>query len=343
VRLSIIVPVFEVEAFLGRCLESLLDQDLSPDDYEIVVINDGSEDGSLALANRYAHNHQNVHVHTQPNQGLSAARNAGVIRAKGRYVFFVDSDDYVARCVLASLVDLMDQENLHVLGFGHVSVDVNEPVPDSGDERSVLDRVEVVSGLDYVANHRYANNAWWYLLDRQFLLDSGIQFEQGRYVEDAIFTASVLCAADRVAKVPIAVYYYVQRPGSIMRLAGDTHARKMIADYERVVFGLGELRQRIATGRNVPEGTLTRLQTRQQSFVFFLIGRLMRSSLPEQTILPDVLDRFRTIHAYPLSHFPGADYPGIRYRLLGFIFSRPFLLFPFIKCYRIAATFGRLR
>jgi len=336
VQLSIIVPVFQVESYLGRCLESLLDQGLKPDDYEIVVIDDGSRDRSLAIAESYARAHRNILIHGQEHQGPGVARNAGIAIARGRYLLFVDSDDFLTPRMLESLVNLMGRERLQMLGFRYVAAAPDDQLPDGEQPLPAFDAIEVVSGLQYLAGQNYHNSVWSYLLDRQFLIDTGIRFEPGRYVEDAIFTANVLSAASRMAFVPVVVYHYVQRPGSIMRTQGDAHALEMIAAYERVVFGLDELRERLSSGGWVQPGALARIRLLQQSFVFFLIGRLVRSQLPARPLLPEALARFRVIGAYPLDCFPSNDYPGVRYRLLTIIFNQESLLYPFIRGYRLA-------
>jgi glycosyltransferase involved in cell wall biosynthesis len=332
--LSIIVPAYNIEDHLQRCLRSLLDQDFDPSDYEIVVIDDGSEDNSAAIAEALALTNPNVVVHSQENQGLSAARNAGIRLARGKYIYFVDGDDYIASQVLAGLVKLMDEEGLQVLGFDHAIVGPDDYLPHSRTPYDLSQGVAVSSGAQHLATHHYLNAVWWYIVDRAFLAELGVLFEVGRLVEDGLFTANVMCAASRFAFVPIDVYRYVRRPGSIMQTSTAAHTRKLIADYERVVFGLEELRQRLLKSDTASEALLDRLEYRQRAYVFFLIGRLIRSDLPPKPILPDALARFRVIDIYPLKRFPGRDYRGVRYALLTFVFNREYLLYPFIHIYR---------
>ena len=85
-KVSIIIPLYNLEKLIGKCIASALGQDLSPEEYEILVIDDGSTDGSLAAAEKAAQGHPNVHVYTKPNEGLSRTRNYGTDRAAGRYV-----------------------------------------------------------------------------------------------------------------------------------------------------------------------------------------------------------------------------------------------------------------
>jgi len=332
--LSIIVPVYNIEDYLARCLGSLLEQGLDPADYEVVLVNDGSEDNSLAIAQALALTNPNIVVHSQENQGLSAARNAGIRLARGKYIYFVDGDDYIASHVLSGLVKLMDQEGLQVLAFGHSMVGPDDYFPHPRTQYDPSQGVVVSSGAQHIATHHYLNSVWWYIVNRAFLTDLGVQFEVGRLVEDGLFTANVMCAASRFAFVPIDVYRYVRRPESIMQTNTAAHTTKLIADYERVVFGLEELRQRLLKSVTTSRALLDRLEYRQHAYVFFLIGRLIRSDVPPRPILTEALERFRAIDMYPLRRFPGRDYRGVQYKLLTYVYNREYLLYPFIRIYR---------
>lgn len=125
-KLSIIVPIYNVEPYLRKCVESLLTQDLNPAEYEIILVDDGSTDGCPAICDEYAQTLHpsggsrkgaNIKVIHQPNGGLSAARNTGIMAAKGDYVCFVDSDDYWEPNVLGGLMAQVERENLDVLRF----------------------------------------------------------------------------------------------------------------------------------------------------------------------------------------------------------------------------------
>lgn len=334
-RLSIVVPVYNVDAYLRRCLRSLLDQDLDPSDYEVLVINDGSEDGSLEIATSFALNNRNVMIHSQENLGHSAARNAGISLATGKYIYFVDSDDYIASNVLGGLVGTMDREQLQILAFGYSRVGPDDEASLARADYAVFQDVAVSSGIQFMATHNHPNTVWYYILDRGFLGDSGIRFEVGRLVEDALFTANVISAASRLAYVPIDVYRYVQRPGSAMRTRSAAHTTKLVAGYEGVVFGLEELRQRLQANGTASTALVNRLVIRQQSFVFFLIARLIRSEVPMRPILPEALERLRAIDMYPLTRFPGGDHKGLHLTLLTMIFNRAYLLYPFSRVVRL--------
>ena len=120
--LSIIVPVYNVEKYLRKCVDSLLTQDLPPEEYEIILVDDGSTDQSGTICDEYAADHPIVKAMHQQNGGLSAARNSGVAVAQGRYVQFVDSDDYLEPNMLKTLVEKMETDQLDVLRFNYRNV-----------------------------------------------------------------------------------------------------------------------------------------------------------------------------------------------------------------------------
>ena len=106
-RLSIIIPVYDVEAYLPECLDSIFSQRDALSDIEVILVNDGSPDGSAAILEEYRKRYDNITVITQSNQGLSLARMNGLERAQGEYVWFVDSDDYLADHAFEILLPLI--------------------------------------------------------------------------------------------------------------------------------------------------------------------------------------------------------------------------------------------
>ena len=119
-RLSVIVPVYNVDKYIDRCLESLVCQSLS--DIEILCVNDGSTDGSPARLRKWADRDGRIHVVSKPNGGLSSARNVGISKASAKYVCFVDSDDRLYANACEDIVRMMDESDADVLTFGATCV-----------------------------------------------------------------------------------------------------------------------------------------------------------------------------------------------------------------------------
>jgi len=229
-KLSIIVPIYKVEPYLDKCVQSLLDQDISSSDYEIILVDDGSPDHCPELCDEYAAQHTNVRVIHRPNGGLSAARNSGLAVAQGQYIQFVDSDDYLESNVLGTLIAQMDREQLDVLRFDYQNVRLisSTSMPSTykyevfwpyKSPKPVDYRTDIVTGLQYL-NERmsYACYATNYVIQRALLIDgrhSPILFTEGILYEDTEWTPRMLCAAQRVNATSLVAYNYLLRSGSI--------------------------------------------------------------------------------------------------------------------------------
>lgn len=174
-KISIIIPLYNLEGLIGKCIASALDQDLSPEEYEVIVVDDGSTDGSLAAAQRAACGHANVQVHAKPNEGVSMARNYGTERAAGRYVMYVDADDYLSPGVLGRLTQIMDRERLDMLCFDMAGVDEHGgDLPLWSDGLFARGGGEVQSGRDFLRRDCFLPMACAYVYDRTMLERHGL-------------------------------------------------------------------------------------------------------------------------------------------------------------------------
>ncbi len=125
---SVIIPVYNVEPYLRECMDSIVNQTLR--DIEIICVNDGSTDGSLSILEEYRANDPRIAVISQDNKGLSAARNRGLSQARGKYIYFVDSDDYVALDTLKDVARLAEDHHVDAAVFGFQPVSASgEPLP----------------------------------------------------------------------------------------------------------------------------------------------------------------------------------------------------------------------
>lgn len=212
-KLSIIIPVYNVEKYVGRCLKSCLDQDF--DDYEIVIVNDGTPDNSMNVVKDIALRHPNVRIINRPNGGLSAARNTGLADAKGDYVWFVDSDDRIETNCIGQLVNKAEKDQLDVLCFG-----LKLEYPDGNCMvRNIKHELDgkVYKGEDFICRVEMPPAAWAAIYRRAFLIRNTLKFYEGILHEDQEFTPRAYCLADRISYVNRLLYYYNQRAGSIMK------------------------------------------------------------------------------------------------------------------------------
>jgi len=242
--LSIIVPVYNVEAYLERCVSSLLDQDIDRDDYEIILVNDGSTDGSGTLCDKMAGQNQNIRVIHKENGGLSSARNAGIRAASGDFIQFVDSDDYLCHNVLGSLKCQIIEQDLDILRYNYQNVNeagevfepnkVSKPFVDYSDQ--------VCDGPTFLMERLgYACYACQFMIRTSLLQKSDGLFKEGIWFEDIDWTPRILLQAQRVASTSAIVYNYLFRTGSITRTPGREKQKKKMEDRISVIDTLQKL------------------------------------------------------------------------------------------------------
>lgn len=214
-QFSVIVPVYNVEACLERCVVSLVRQE--GESLEILLIDDGSTDQSGRMCDRYAGAYENVKVFHKENGGLSSARNYGIDRAEGAYVLFVDSDDYVEISMCRKLAEyLKAYPDMDMVSF--------DGIEECGEERSGLKRLaaeekSVKSGRDFLLTCYRTRNlnvqAWIYAYRKEFLDERKLRFKEGILHEDVEFTPRALLQARSILTVPDVFYHYIIREGSI--------------------------------------------------------------------------------------------------------------------------------
>lgn len=213
-KLSIIVPIYNVAPYLRKCVDSLLAQDIS--DYEIILVDDGSPDECPQICDEYAATHSRIHVIHQENAGLSAARNSGIAIAQGEYIWFVDSDDYVEPNVLGILIEQIERDNLDVLRFRYQNVrESGEAFAPYKDMTNYNDYSPApTDGLTFL-NERMGNQCYavQFIIRRTMAIVE--LFTHGIYFEDTDWTPRMLLHAERVASTELVAYNYLWREGSI--------------------------------------------------------------------------------------------------------------------------------
>ena len=226
-RFSVIIPVYNVEKYLRECLDSVLDQSFP--DWEAVCVNDGSTDGSAAILDEYAGKDSRVKVISQPNGGLSAARNTGLKAASGEYVLFLDSDDWLEPQALEVLASKLDGEDM--LCFSGRRYFEDERAYHEPDR---LTACEYPSGMDYYNDNALAHRDFAFVcvvlraFRRSFLLENGLFFKEGIYHEDNLFTPKACYYAGQVKVVNECLYDYRVRANSIMTTSSPKRLSDML-------------------------------------------------------------------------------------------------------------------
>lgn len=332
-KLSIIVPIYGVEQYLRKCIDSLLAQDY--DNYEIILVDDGSPDSCPQICDEYAEKaksgklraksgadvpltsdiqHQTsglISVIHRENGGLSAARNSGIEVARGEYIMFVDSDDYLEPNVLGALMAQVERDNLDVLRFNYQNVRVNsageyEPFQPYKSPHQVDGGMDVVSGETYLDERMgYACYACQFILRRDLIYShptSDIQhqtsdiaqrvlFTPGIHFEDTEWLPRMMLQAKRVGSTPMVVYNYFIREGSITQTKGNpAKVRKNVEDCMTVIERYADYM------KQHPECKW--LRRMQSNMVVSVIANVAQYLYAERN---EYLTRMKSLGVFPLS------------------------------------------
>ena len=208
---SIIIPVYNVERYLKRCLDSIVNQTYK--NIEIILVDDGSTDSSGKICDYYANRDSRIIVIHQRNQGLSGARNAALDIANGEYITCVDSDDFISQSLVEKLLDSMLKYKADISVCGIVYCDDN----DFELKKQVVKSNKVIDGKEQIKNllscTDIATMAWGKLYKRQ--LFDNVRYPIGKYNEDVFTTYKLLSLSKRTVVINQSLYYYRQVSGSI--------------------------------------------------------------------------------------------------------------------------------
>lgn len=325
-KLSVIIPVYNVEKYIDQCLNSILNQGIPKEDYEIILIDDGSTDNSYNIAKNIADKNSNIQVYSQKNNGLSVTRNNGIKYAEGEYIYFVDSDDYLAFDSLDILLKFAIDNNLEILEFSSVRTK-SRNFENSRINNISSSALKIHNGEKYISTRLFADSVWVYFYKRDFLINSEVKFINGRTMEDMIFTAELLSLAKRIVFYPIDVYRYVINPNTIWTSTESHKNRRSIYDF---IFMTAQYTILIENLENKKVNT-TILKSKKQTMLFNIAKRLLRSDFKYAEI-NQILKNLIDLNLYPLQKYKGKN---LYRKLLTFLFNHKYLFYQTIFFYKI--------
>jgi len=217
-KVSIVIPVYNVERYLEECLNSVVNQIYQY--LEVILVNDGSTDHSLSICEKYKEQYAYITVVSQENGGLSAARNTGMKYATGDYIYFLDSDDSIKESTIEILTEEMTKNNLDIAYFdSDVVVEIEDFDQISNYDRSKAVSSEVFSGMEYFEEYmpqQYIPSACLSFFDFHYLKKNNLTFLEGRLYEDNLFWFKAIIHAERIKYVNEKLYIRRYRKDSIM-------------------------------------------------------------------------------------------------------------------------------
>ena len=243
-QISIIIPVYNSERYIRKCVHSIVEQNIN--DIEIIIVDDGSTDNTANICDELISFDDRINVIHVENGGVSRARNIGLSMSTGEWVYFVDSDDFLCENALSLLIEKYDLENVDIVKFGFNIVYITQKKIDSFKvDNSILikDKSKAYSIIETSA---YCGFLWNTLFRRELIL--GLSFKEDLYwLEDHVFTYNALSIADTILIVPHRIYNYVvrdepslsKRTDPIMKILAsnaELKAKQMIADVNSAVY-----------------------------------------------------------------------------------------------------------
>lgn len=259
-KISIIVPVYKVEQYLPKCIDSILAQTYH--NWELLLIDDGSPDNSGHICEEYAQKEERIRVFHKENGGVSSARNFGLDNAEGDYIMFVDSDDWISVDCLAICMNEILKSNLEAVQFGFISVTSNKENPKLKVATLPLD------GEQYIQSNSFNVCAGGGLYKRVIIEENKLRFPIDlKLAEDQIFVLSFIEKAVRIKYLDHAMYYYLQREDSAVH---TSKSKDMLLSSEKLI----EMSKRWPSSKSLVD----------KMIVLFVIDMIKNNDVPYETL-----------------------------------------------------------
>ncbi len=221
-KISVVIPVYNVERYIGLCLDSVINQTYK--NLEIICVNDGSTDESLKIIEEYQEHDNRIKIINQENRGLSAARNTGIKQVTGDYIAFLDSDDWVEEDFYEKLYNACENNNADVsIGltcyyYNNQNIQTDRWV----NQHAFANKNNIVETIEDRQNIIYSCACWNKIYKTELIKKNNLSFPEGLNIEDVPFTFAISILANKLVKVPEAKIFYRQQPDSIMQKASST-------------------------------------------------------------------------------------------------------------------------
>ena len=292
VKLSVIVPIYNSSEFLGDCLESLIAQEFESGEYEIVCVDDGSTDNSLQIIKDYANKYSFITVYQKENGGVASTRNYGIKKARGEYLAFVDSDDFICANTLKSLVNILDDKNADFMQFSYTCID-----------EQTRFKEEKIEKLTFLENKVHAEKApfqmWALLMKRDRIVESNLTFRDVfRTREDYIFNFLLFALNENnlLIQTDAPIYRYRVRKGSLTHIMDYRSEAFQVERMNDMVEYVKECYQFILERLNISEETRNIVKLKME---YFIATALLCSLRCRNVNAKDVQKMFNEMGVYP--------------------------------------------
>lgn len=238
IKLSIIIPVYNVEKYIRKCLDSIFSQDVDNSLYEVIVVNDGTPDNSVSIIHEFTDKYPNCRLVNQKNQGLSVARNTGLDVSCGKYIWFVDSDDWLFPRSLSTILNYIEKYKPNV-----ISSILIKTYPNRNDvDISILpNETKLITSYDYLLGYPVGASQR-YIICKELMDRYNLRFYPGILHEDGEFGPRLICAANKILVIKEGLYAYFQRgTGSIMSSWSLKNTKSNLVTFDHDLHLVAEL------------------------------------------------------------------------------------------------------
>ena len=331
-KLSIIIPLYNTEKYIERCIFSVINLPLQKEEYEVIVINDGSTDSGMKIVETIAAGNNHLILINKENGGQSSARNIGIDTARGNYIFFLDSDDYVDGTMLCSALKYAIENDLDMLPVSsHIVYENGNMYPiDFYDEIKVP-----ISGAEFLNKFYVGEYMCQYFYKSKIIKDNNLRLiENIHSSEDAEFIIRFLTYVNRLSYNQLPVYCYFQRQDSIANLKDMLHRKNKVEDMIAVVDCYGELiRQRLSDAYLIKG-----IEKKRQGMLFSIFNQMHRDRF-DKSDFADIIGKLKQKKYYPLK----VNQLSYKKRLIGHLLNQSVFLKILINMpAKLSDSLGRL-
>ena len=292
--------MYNAEKYIGICLDSILGSNLLKEEYEIVIVNDGSQDKSPEIAQDYASRYSNVRYLTQENQGQSTARNYGIKTCKGEYVWCVDADDKVISEQLTKIIQALDEyKNLDILAIQLQNVTEEGQYLDVECSQPTLEHNKVLSGVEAILSGYNPSSICALITKKQLFIDNNIFFVKGITHQDVELTYRLMPCAMKVVFSDIIPYLYIYHPNSTSKSMVPEKKIKYIKDD---IYIINSFRRLALSFKDINPQLYSVIFNRSQNVLFGLVYSLYKNKKEwgKLGINSVILDELKKEQLYPM-------------------------------------------
>ncbi len=292
-RLSIIVAIYNVEAYLERCVSSLVKQDLPPEDYEILLVNDGSTDKSLEIAQRFEKEYSNVTVYSKENGGLSSVRNFGIDHAQGRYIMHVDGDDFLEENVIRKVVETAEENELDLCFFDSQTYPNVRRINNFGQFK----KYKVFAGEKLLLSGMKVSSTWCAIYLHSFIKNLNIKFYGRISHQDVEYNYRLYPFAKRVMFTDFLVYNYFIEGESISRTNNVEKKKKNQLDNLIIVRNVKQFANQGNCSEAIKDFLIRKMNSTE---VAFLLSFLKRNNVFGYQFAKEFVKEAQSLSVYPI-------------------------------------------